>query len=79
MSKKSLQELVIDFKNYAFVLLATSVFLYIGVILPDQGKEGIYDIILMLTTSLFLIGSFVCFKCSLKYKKQIDEQEENAS
>lgn len=77
MSKKSLQALVIDFKNYAFVLLATSVFLYIGVILPDQGKEEIYDVILMLTTALFLIGSFVCFKFSLKYKKQIDAQEEN--
>ncbi|QGQ47351.1 YrhC family protein [Metabacillus sediminilitoris] len=75
MNKKKLQSLILDFKNYAFILMAVSVFLYIGVILPDQGKEEIYDMILMITTVLFLLASFVCFKTSLKYKKQLDKHE----
>ncbi|PMC39709.1 hypothetical protein CJ195_07275 [Bacillus sp. UMB0899] len=75
MNKKAIQALVTDFKNYAFVLLAASVFLYIGVVLPDQGKLGIYDTVLMITTILFLAGAFVSFKISLRYKKQLDETE----
>jgi L-asparagine transporter-like permease len=76
MNNKKLHALMVDFKQYAFILMAVSVFLYIGVVLPDQGKEEIYDIVLMLTTLLFLIGSFICFKASLNYKKQLDKQEE---
>jgi NhaP-type Na+/H+ or K+/H+ antiporter len=77
MNKKKLQALIIDFKQYAFILLAVSVFLYIGVTLPDQGKAEIYDNVLMITTILCLISAFVCFKTSLKYKKQLDQTEEN--
>jgi hypothetical protein len=76
MNKKKLQALMVDFKQYAFILIAVSVFLYIGVALPDQGKAAIYDIVLMITTVLFLMGSFICFKTSLKYKKQLDEHQE---
>ncbi|HZH60680.1 MAG TPA: YrhC family protein [Metabacillus sp.] len=75
MNKKALQALATDFKNYAFVLLAASVFLYIGVLLPDAEKHYIYDIVLMITTVLFLAGAFVSFKMSLKYKKQLDNSE----
>ncbi|MGM0874351.1 MAG: YrhC family protein [Bacillota bacterium] len=76
MNKKKLQALMVDFKQYAFILMAVSVFLYIGVALPDQGKEELYDIVLMITTVIFLIGSFICFKASLNYKKQLDKLEE---
>ncbi len=73
MNKKTLQALTTDFKNYAFILLAASVFLYIGVVLPDQGKETTNDIVLMLTTVVFLAGAFVSFQMSLKFKKQLDD------
>ncbi|APH04302.1 YrhC family protein [Bacillus weihaiensis] len=76
MTKKNLRNLVSDYKNYAFVLLAASVFLYIGVVLPGQGKEPLYDWVMMGTTFLFLVGSYSCFRISLNYKKQLDEQEE---
>lgn len=76
MNKKKLQALMIDFKQYAFILMSVSVFLYIGVALPDQGKEEIYDIVLMITTVIFLISSFLCFKTSLNYKKQLDKLDE---
>ncbi|MBO1512229.1 YrhC family protein [Metabacillus bambusae] len=77
MNKKKLQALIVDFKQYAFILLAVSVFLYIGVTLPDQGKAEIYDNVLMITTILCLISAFVCFKTSLKFKKQLDQTEEH--
>jgi hypothetical protein len=77
MNKKKLQALIVDFKQYAFILLAVSVFLYIGVTLPDQGKAEIYDNVLMITTILCLISAFVCFKTSLKFKKQLDQIEEH--
>jgi NhaP-type Na+/H+ or K+/H+ antiporter len=77
MNKKKLQALIVDFKQYAFILLAVSVFLYIGVTLPDQGKAEIYDNVLMITTILCLISAFVCFKTSLKFKNQLDQIEEH--
>ena len=77
MNKKKLQALIIDFKQYAFILLAVSVFFYIGVVLPDQGKEDIYDLVLMITTVAFLIGSFLCFERSLNYKKQLEKHLEH--
>jgi NhaP-type Na+/H+ or K+/H+ antiporter len=77
MNKKKLQALIVDFKQYAFILLAVSVFLYIGVTLPDQGKAEIYDNVLMITTIFCLISAFVCFKTSLKFKKQLDQFEEH--
>ncbi|PGT81891.1 YrhC family protein [Bacillus sp. AFS040349] len=77
MTKKKLQALMMDFKHYAFILLAVSVFLYIGVVLPDEGKQELYDTVLMVTTVLFLIGSFLCFKKSLHFKKQLDQIEEH--
>lgn len=73
MNKKKLQALMVDFRQYAFILLAVSVFFYIGVVLPDEGKKEIYDIVLMFSTLFLLMGSFVCFKISLKYKKQSEE------
>jgi K+-sensing histidine kinase KdpD len=76
MNKKKLQALMVDFKYYAFILMAVSVFLYIGVVLPDHGKAEIYDIVLMITTVLFLISSFVCLKTSFNYKKQLDKLKE---
>ncbi|MDQ0231555.1 YrhC family protein [Metabacillus malikii] len=76
MEKKKLHGLMIDFKNYAIILLAVSTFLYIGVVIPDQGKSELYDIILMVSTIALLVISFLCFKRSLFYKKQYDNIEE---
>ncbi|MFC0270088.1 YrhC family protein [Metabacillus herbersteinensis] len=74
MDEKKLRPLMIDFKRYAHALLAVSVFLYIGVLIPEQGQDSsIKDLVLMVTTLVFLIGSFTCFKISLKYKKQLDK------
>ncbi|MED4530802.1 YrhC family protein [Metabacillus fastidiosus] len=77
MNKDRLRALMNDFKRYAFTLLAVSVFLYIGVVLPKQAEASINNILLMITTSLFLIASFIFFQKSLQYKRQLDKIEEN--
>lgn len=76
MEKKKLHALMIDFKQYAIILLAVSVFFYLGVMLPEGDKKGIYDSVLMIATALFLIGSIFCFERSSNYKKQLEKQSE---
>ncbi len=76
MEKKKLRALFTDFKYYAMILLAVSVFLYIGVVLPNEGTSEWRDITLMVSTLIFLAASFTCFKVSLKYKKQYEKLEE---
>ncbi|MBD1382062.1 YrhC family protein [Metabacillus arenae] len=75
MSNKHLRERMIDFKSYAYVLLAVSVFLYIGVLIPGQTEETA-KIVLMGTTALFLASAFYFFSKSIKIKKRIEESEE---
>ncbi|MGX1192802.1 hypothetical protein RKD52_001354 [Metabacillus sp. SLBN-84] len=78
MNTKQVKHLMTDFKRYAFVLLAVSVFLYIGMLIPVKGGEpgDIQEYAMMGTTALFLIGAFFCFKRSLDYKKQLDEKDQ---
>ena len=77
MDKNRLRALMNDFKRFAFTLLVVSVFLYIGVILPKQGEASANHVLLMITTSLFLIGSFAFFQKSLQYKRKLDKIEES--
>jgi hypothetical protein len=77
MNKKHVRHLMTDYKRYAFVLLAVSVFLYLGMLIPAQGQEpsAIKEYVMMGTTSVFLAAAFFCFKRSITYKKRLDEQE----
>lgn len=77
MNRKQVQQLMIDFKRFAFLLLAVSVFLYIGMLIPAQGQDPntMKEYIMMGTTSVFLLASFLCFKRSITYKKRLDEEE----
>lgn len=78
MKKKDMKHLMTDYKRYAFVLLAVSVFLYIGMLIPAQGLEPdpIKEYVMMGTTAVFLAASFYCMKRSITYKKRLDEQED---
>ncbi|MRX71349.1 hypothetical protein GJU40_04070 [Bacillus lacus] len=75
MSKKEISSKMTDYKYYAFTLLAVSVYLYLGLILPTAGDLAQLQVTLMMTTvCVFLSGSFLFFKKSLKYKKMIDDE-----
>ncbi|YCA13355.1 YrhC family protein [Bacillus sp. AK128] len=58
------------------VLLAVSVFLFIGVLIPTEGKESLQTSVMMVSTVLFLGASFFSFKRAVSYKKQLSELEE---
>ena len=74
---KELQEKMTDYTQFAFILLTVSVFLYIGVLIPpSQGKEIFQVYLLMGTTVLFLSFSFYFFQKAIKCKRQLNDTEE---
>ncbi|MGD6818187.1 YrhC family protein [Metabacillus sp. 113a] len=70
--KKQWENLVNDFKNYAFVLLALGTFFYIGVFVASSQTAEQYA--MMGTSGVMLAGAMVCFKISLAYKKKLQEE-----
>jgi hypothetical protein len=70
---KDLQHKIIDYKRYAFILIAVSVFLYIGVLIPNEGKTSLQMVTIMGTTVLFLSVSFLLFRRVIKYKQELSE------
>lgn len=74
---KELQAKMADYTQFAFILLTVSVFLYIGVLIPPSvGKEIFQVYLLMGTTVLFLSLSFYFFQKAIKYKHQLSDMEE---
>lgn len=72
--KKHWNELVIDFKNYAIVLLALGTFFYIGIFVSSEhpsGQPGMLG-----ASGMMLLAAMICFKVSLVYKKKLQEDTE---
>ncbi|MDQ0216713.1 hypothetical protein J2S13_003197 [Oikeobacillus pervagus] len=74
---KRLTEKMVDYKRFAFTLIALSVFLYLGVVLPIDGRTDIKTYILMIGNILLLALSVIFFLASFMYKKRIQQFEEN--
>lgn len=73
---KNLYGKMVDYKNYGFVLLAVSVFLYLGSVIPSGGKT-IHDPFFYLGgTIIFLFFSAYFLKRSNYYRKLLLEDEE---
>lgn len=71
-----LQAKVKDFTCYGYVLLVLSAFLYIGVLIPGEGKSWVQIDTMMVTTLIFLALAFDFFRLVIKYKKEINELEQ---
>lgn len=78
MDRKKLHDLIDDFKRYAIVLLAVSTFLYIGLFIPEShmNLSQQEEYVLLSATTVLLFSSVICFKQSLKYRKQLEELED---
>lgn len=78
MNKRELHELMVDFKQYAIVLLAVGTFLYMGVLIPEEYvyRTKIEEYVLLGATTLFFVFSIICFQRSLKYRKQLESMDE---
>jgi len=78
VNKKQIRELMMDFKQYAIVLLAIGTFLYVGMVIPDEyvSRSSMEEYALLGATTLLFIFSILCFSRSLKYKKQLENMDE---
>ncbi|WP_246940621.1 YrhC family protein [Bacillus pinisoli] len=77
MNLKEIKDKITDFNRFGMVLLAVSVFLFIGVLIPsEEGREMTQMTVMMASTIVLLIASFLFFKKAVTYKKKISELEE---
>jgi uncharacterized membrane protein YfcA len=72
--KKEWKEKAADYKMFAGVLLAVSVFLYIGTLLPTAVPEK--KVYLFYFIVILLIGAFYFFQRAIKYIRLLRETEE---
>jgi hypothetical protein len=72
--KKEWQEKAADYKMFAGVLLAISVFLYAGTLLPTVADEK--KIYLLSFIAVLLIGAFCFFQHAVKYIRLLREMDE---
>ncbi|MGM7683050.1 YrhC family protein [Cytobacillus sp. Hm23] len=78
MDEKQLRDLkfkIVDFTRIAFVLIAISVFLYLGVIINQHVQEATNVNLLMAMTYIFLLVAFLLFNTVIKYKKIVNDLE----
>ncbi|WP_321172042.1 YrhC family protein [Mesobacillus boroniphilus] len=76
LDAKQLYDKMLDFKQYAIVLLAVGVFFYLGTIIPSETKV-MTDIYIATGASVsFLAGSVSFFSISNKLRNQLIETEE---
>jgi len=73
---KEYYEKMVDFKQYAKVMLAISAFFYLGVLLPTIDKSQMEVIMMMIITTVFLVGAVFFLMRSKSYYKKLLETEE---
>lgn len=75
--KKKWSGLVTDYKQYAFILLAVSTFLYIGTIIPNQHIEASPKMLMMGIDCVFLLAAFFCVRRAIFFQKKLQELDED--
>jgi hypothetical protein len=76
MEMKDLQDKITDFSRFGMVLLAVSVFLFIGTLIPSEDKAVLQTNLMMISTIFFLGIAFFFFRKVASYKKQLIELDE---
>ncbi|WP_421380025.1 YrhC family protein [Bacillus salacetis] len=74
--KKNLNDKLIDYKRFAFVLVSLSVFLYLGAVLPVEEKTLFKTYMLMSGTIVMLGFSGLFFYRAAKLKKQLADMDD---
>ncbi|RDI44072.1 YrhC family protein [Falsibacillus pallidus] len=67
---------MMDYKRFAFILMALSAFLYIGVVIPAAGKTLHKEYALMAGTLASTAFAAYFFFQSIKLRKILNESEE---
>lgn len=72
---KTLEDKVVDYKRFAFILLALSVFMFIGLIIPNEGVGLIQQIILILLSSNSIAFAVIFHRKAMKVRKLLNEEQ----
>ncbi|MDQ0254295.1 hypothetical protein J2S74_001670 [Evansella vedderi] len=78
MSEKQLTDLkhkVTDLKRFAFILLALSGFLCVGLVLPNEGVTVQQQGMLVGLVFILLIGAFGLHRIAMETQRKINEEE----
>jgi hypothetical protein len=74
---KDLQGKMVDYTRFGMVLLAVSVFMFIGILVPNEGKTMTQTYVMMVTDTVFLAAALFYFKKGIKYKNKLAKIKEN--
>jgi NhaP-type Na+/H+ or K+/H+ antiporter len=72
-----LSEKMTDFRQYSTVLIALSVFLYIGILVKGSIHTEQHLLWILVAAFFLLFCAFLCLYISAKIKDRITELEEN--
>jgi hypothetical protein len=73
---KNIYEKMVDFKQFAVVLLAVGVFFFLGVIIPSDSKSEMDVNIMMIASMSFLALSILLFIQSKQCQLKLMDMEE---
>ncbi|MGA9228238.1 MAG: YrhC family protein [Mesobacillus sp.] len=76
MNIKHIYEKMVDYKQFATVLLTVGVFFYLGTIIPSETKVMTDIYIATGASMVFLAGSIIFFAIAKKCRSQLIESEE---
>nr|WP_295969561.1 YrhC family protein [uncultured Bacillus sp.] len=69
-------EKMIDTKHYGIVMLAASIFFYLGIVIPSVAQSQLEITVMIVGTITLLVGSWIFFSLSKVYRRQLLETEE---
>ncbi|RXI99967.1 hypothetical protein DS745_13935 [Anaerobacillus alkaliphilus] len=72
---KVLSDKVTDYKRFAFILLALTVFMFIGLIVPNEGVTQNQTIILIVVSICSLASAFYFHRKAMKFQEQLYNEE----
>lgn len=70
---KQLTDKVNDYKRFSFILIALSVFMFIGLLIPSEEKM-VSEVPLILMSLLLLGLAFLCHRISIKSREQLEDE-----
>ncbi len=76
MSAKQLYDKMVDYKQFATIMLTVGAFFYLGIIIPSETKIMTDVYIATGASIVFLAGSIFFFSIAKKYRDQLNESDE---
>lgn len=72
---KVMEDKIADYKRFAFILLALSVFMFIGLIIPNEGVGSIQQIILIILSSNAIAFAIIFHRKAMKVRELLNEEQ----